>query len=170
MIRIYRLAHGDGPERERPFRPDASTNHWNRGDVPVAYAAENVAVCALEILAQWRDQPDLEGYQLLGLDLSPDDVVDAMALHPDLDLEDRARTRAVGDAWAREERSLALRVPSTVVPFSSNFLINPRHRRFDPAQVLRLGPFRYDRRVLRLVEAATSPAMSSNERRSEGDS
>lgn len=154
MTRVYRLAPGDGPELEQPFRPSASTNHWNSGDVSVAYAAENVALCALEILCQWMDHPDLSVYRLFALDLHPEDVLDVAETHPDLDVEDRERTRAIGDAWAREKRSLAMRVPSAVVPFSDNFLINPAHPRFDPSKVLSLGPFDYDERVLRMVRAA----------------
>ena len=38
--------------------------------------------------------------------------------------------QALGNAWARDLRSLALRLPSVVVPAESNVLINPLHPRF----------------------------------------
>lgn len=158
MIRVYRMIHEDGSERSEPFRPSAKENHWNSGDVPVAYGSQNVALCALEILSKWRDRPDLTDYQLYALDLEEDDVLDAAGLYPDLDPGDLDRTREIGDAWARERRSLALRVPSSVVPFSDNFLINPEHPRFDPARVHALGPFEYDERVLRMVRTAQDAA------------
>lgn len=154
LIRVYRLAHGGASQRHEPFHPSTSKNHWNSGGVPMAYAAENVALCALEILSKWSDRPDLTDYELYAMDLEEDDVLDVTALFPGLDLEDRERTREIGDAWIHDRRSLALRVPSTVVPFSSNFLINPEHPHFDPGRVQRLGSFDYDRRVLEMVAAA----------------
>ena len=39
--------------------------------------------------------------------------------------------QAVGDAWLKSESSLALRVPSAVVPAEDNALINPDHPRFE---------------------------------------
>lgn len=154
VIRVYRLIHEDGPERGEPFRPVAKENHWNSGDVPMAYGSENVALCALEILSKWNDRPDLTDYRLYALDLEEDDVLDAADLFPGVDPEDRETARASGDAWARERRSLALRVPSSIVPFSDNFLINPEHPHFDPERVRELGPFDYDARVLEMVRTA----------------
>jgi RES domain-containing protein len=39
-------------------------------------------------------------------------------------------SQRVGDAWLESGRSLALRVPSVVVPYDSNLLINPDHPDF----------------------------------------
>jgi RES domain-containing protein len=43
---------------------------------------------------------------------------------------DRLASRAFGDAWLRELRSLALLVPAIAVPQERNILINPQHRDF----------------------------------------
>ena len=46
-------------------------------------------------------------------------------------------TQLLGDHWLEETRSLALRVPSAVIPEEHNYLINPQHPNF--AQ-LDIGP------------------------------
>lgn len=154
MIRVYRLVHGHGPERDHPFRGSSTANHWNSGGTQIAYAAESIAVCALEILSQWRDYDSLHGYAMYELPLAPSHVEDVRAVAPDLDVHDHAATRAFGDAWVREARTLALRIPSVVVPFGSNFLVNPAHPRFAPDAVREIGEFRYDERIVDLIEAA----------------
>lgn len=58
--------------------------------------------------------------------------------------------RRLGDAWIAPARSLALQVPSAVVPEEANWLINPRHpefaARFTPGSAM---PFRFDGRIWR---------------------
>ena len=154
MIRVYRLVHVRGPEAQRPFRGSDTANHWNGDGTEVAYAAENIAVCALEILSQWRDYERLDGYRMYEAGLDPADVEDVGDAAPDLDVHDRERTRAFGDAWAAEARSLALRIPSVVVPFGCNYLINPNHPDFAAGAIRDLGPFRYDERIVALLDAA----------------
>jgi RES domain-containing protein len=55
-----------------------------------------------------------------------------------------------GTQWARERRSVVLRVPSVMIPSESNFVLNPAHPTFKRA--VRIGaarPFAFDRRLLR---------------------
>ena len=47
--------------------------------------------------------------------------------------------QAVGDEWLQSGRSLALRVPSAVVPAEENVLVNPEHPEFEAVTVD--GPF-----------------------------
>ncbi len=48
-----------------------------------------------------------------------------------------------------EGRSLVLRVPSAIVPSSSNYLINPAHSRFTVAVIEKPEPFAFDPRLLK---------------------
>jgi RES domain-containing protein len=56
-------------------------------------------------------------------------------------------SRTVGDQWVESQRSVALLVPSSVVPVENNALINPRHPLFKLAWVKKPTRFRYDRRL-----------------------
>jgi len=58
-----------------------------------------------------------------------------------------ASSRAAGDRWIAEQRSVALLVPSVLVPVEQNALINPRHSRFRLEWVQRPERFRYDPRL-----------------------
>ncbi len=48
----------------------------------------------------------------------------------------RWNSRIIGDAWIRAQRSLALRVPSAVVPEEYNLLVNPVHPRFSELRII----------------------------------
>jgi RES domain-containing protein len=55
-----------------------------------------------------------------------------------------------GTQWARERRSVVLRVPSVMVPAEWNFVVNPEHPDF--ARAVEVGdaqPFALDQRLLR---------------------
>ncbi len=57
-----------------------------------------------------------------------------------------------GSAWARERRSVALRVPSVMIPSEANYVLNPEHPDFDRAVVVGDGQsFTFDPRLLRPV-------------------
>lgn len=57
---------------------------------------------------------------------------------------DPAQTRAVGDEWLEEQRSLALIVPSAVPPDSRNLLLNPLHLNAARLRVVSRRPFTFD--------------------------
>ena len=60
-----------------------------------------------------------------------------------------ARVRAIGDDWVAGGRSAVLRVPSTLVPGESTFLLNPRHPDFPQLQLGKPLPFQFDPRFAR---------------------
>lgn len=58
-------------------------------------------------------------------------------------------TRDFGSRWLEEQRSLALLVPSIVMPYEQNILINPLHPRADSLRILHSDVISLDERLLR---------------------
>lgn len=56
-------------------------------------------------------------------------------------------TQAVGETWLREGETLALQVPSAVVPPETNVAINPHHPDFDRITVGDPHPVGFDARI-----------------------
>lgn len=98
----------------------------------------------------------MRGYRLFTIDFDESDVEDQVGREPSLDPHDKRQTRRYGDGWAEARRSLVLRVPSVVVPFSFNHVVNPDHPRYDPRAVTAHGRFEYDERIGRLIATATA--------------
>ena len=125
---------------------------WNSPGSRVAYASMNSALAVLEVLVHMTAGTALSGYSLLTATL-PDELVEDLA-ESALPMGWSAspvppEAQAIGDAWVRSTRSLALRVPSVIVRGSFNVLINPAHPDFGQFAVDSVEPFDFDPRLLR---------------------
>lgn len=116
---------------------------WHHKGTRVAYAAANPSLALLEILVHVN--PADFGEKTLVIAEVPDDSVEEVSLARVVqllrDAADPASERAsrdFGTAWAREGRTLALSVPSLVVPHDRNVILNALHVRIgDVAEVAR---------------------------------
>lgn len=124
---------------------------WNSPGTAILYTSESIALAALELLVHLRRGQVLGSYQLLTLSI-PDSSV--RRLDPsDLPLDWRAdplpvSTARLGDGWAASGRSLALLVPSVIIPREHNLLVSPSHPDFAAtAGNAASEPFGYDPRL-----------------------
>lgn len=153
MTRIWRIC-------KRPYAPAAFTGEgarkfggrWHQAGIPIVYCSTTRALAALEILVH----VDIE---LVPLDfvLIPADVPDELVKDlPSAGLPSNWRdipapdeTRAIGQKWFVERSSVALRVPSVVIPEESNVLLNPAHPDFAHVVTGEAVAFQIDPRLSR---------------------
>ena len=106
---------------------------WNSKGTPVCYLASSPALCQLEVLANTQDYRQIENRVLFRAKfdeerltvLGEKDLPSAWKARPP-----GAASKRVGDEWAGEKRSLALRAPSALDPHGANYLLNPQHTAF----------------------------------------
>ena len=125
---------------------------WNSPGRPVIYVSESRALATLEILAGLGTTSPLPAWVMIGVRFPAQIVTDLGDLLGPLGLPDGWNaapptfvTQGIGDRWLEEASSAVLRVPSVIVPAESNFLLNPRHPKFELVEVgepeeLRLDP------------------------------
>ena len=137
LWRLCRRPHADlSGEGARIFG-----GRWNSPGRPVVYLAEHPALAALEV----RVHLDLP-FELLPNDF----VLMRVSLPGDLVTEAAdtgSETVAIGNSWLAERRSVALRVPSVLLPYAWNVLLNPRHADMVHATVGSIEPFDFDPRL-----------------------
>jgi len=124
---------------------------WNSPGRPMIYTSASASLAVLEKLV-W---------------IEPDNVPDDLQMF-EIELPDQLRPRPldlnqlphgwksagsvacveIGDAWLGSASSLALAVPSALLPEESNVLINPRHPEGHRIRVVEARPFVFDRRLL----------------------
>ena len=125
---------------------------WNSKGKAVLYSADSVSLAALELLVHLRRSAILNHYVLVTIKL-PDEAVltlDTQALPPDWrDDPVPLSTQVLGDGWLTSHQSLALAVPSTIVPQQYNLLINPKHAAFPLlSKTIKSESFVFDSRLV----------------------
>jgi RES domain-containing protein len=147
LWRLCRRPHADlSGEGARIFG-----GRWNSPGRPVVYLAEHPALAALEV----RVHLDLP-FELLPSDFVlmrvslPDDLITQMA-------DAGSETVAIGNAWLAEGRSVAVRVPSVLLPYAWNVLLNPRHADMVHASIAGIERFHFDPRLWEPLAAERRP-------------
>lgn len=111
----------------------------------MVYCSEHPALAALEKLVHIQDIDELrQSYVLIPVECPPEFIKPlAERLPKDWTGENaRPKLRQIGDRWIASSTSVALTVPSVVLPRSNNILLDPMHPDFGQ---LRLGrPTRFD--------------------------
>lgn len=106
---------------------------WNSKGNPMVYTSSSLALAVLEILVNLQDSDTVrENYVKFKIDI-PATCITKLSPLPKTWLCTPAPNEAkhAGDQWIAEGVSVALSVPSAVVPEEHNYLINPRHADFD---------------------------------------
>ena len=146
--RLCRAVHAaDTFSGEGPYRYGG---RWNPAGLRVVYGAESRSLAAMEVLIHHigTEVFELTRWVVIPADV-PDELIEKPARVP---AEWRAEPPAAasqrfGATWAREQRSAALRVPSTVVLGEFNYLLNPAHPDFKRVKIGRPAAFSFDPRL-----------------------
>jgi len=150
-VRIWRISNFDDLSGVGGLKADG---RWHDRGRHVVYAADHPAAALLEVMVHLEiDFEDLPtSYQLLGIDVPDDLAVETVSL---VDIEkisqdwadDPRMTRGMLRPWFDEARSAVVSVPSVIVPFAQNYLINPRHKDAAHIRIAHVGRFPHDLRL-----------------------
>jgi RES domain-containing protein len=103
---------------------------WNPKGCPVLYMGENLSLVAWERYVHIEAVPPRDlNLSATFIDLMPE-LIGRIEYIPNLDEDWREReyyTQQIGKEWVDSLRSPILRVPSVVVLYQYNYLVNPQH-------------------------------------------
>ena len=127
-----------------------SGGRWNAVGTPVIYTGGTISIAALEKFVHLSGvvPPDL----VLVRVAVPDGASAETPRRSDLPADWNAVRHGplsvqFGTRWAREKRSLALYVPSAIIPEESIGILNPSHPEFAGVRISVERDFRYDLRM-----------------------
>jgi RES domain-containing protein len=152
-LRAWRLVRPAFGDASLAFSGEGARRYggrWNAPGRPVVYASLHLSLAALETLAhadRRRFERDYVAFEIivpneLILELRDEDLPAGWRSRPS-----SAGARTVGDAWLTQRASVALSVPSVLVPQERNLLLDPVHPRFDEVRVEPPRAFRFDERL-----------------------
>jgi RES domain-containing protein len=124
---------------------------WNSPGRPVVYLGGSPGIAALEVLAH-NARPALLSakFVIIEVTLPPGSVLNLDATNlPEgwNDPDDHSLAAAIGDAWLDSGDSLALRVPSAVLPLERNLVVNVQHPQFGEVATAVPQAFAFDPRL-----------------------
>jgi RES domain-containing protein len=130
-MRVYRLtARAFAAAPLSGLGAAISGARWNSIGTRMGYTSTSRALAMLEILAHVRLTHMPTDRVFVPIDIPDDAVVDLVDYPEGWDrVPYSATVQAAGDAWIASGSSLALRVPSAIVPAEFNVLVNPAHAR-----------------------------------------
>lgn len=141
------------------FDGSRGRGRWHRQGTPVVYAADAPATALVETLAHAESASLLvEPYVVFRVTLDPERHL--LQLPPDELSPDWQAfpwsdgTQALGTLWFETAASVALEVPSAVVPSQRNVLLNPRHPLWKEIVVEGPEPFPIDPRLARVPQGS----------------
>lgn len=125
---------------------------WNRPGRRAIYASATKSLALLEVLVHVDVGRPLPALVAFAFDVD-DRLIDHLPAGrlPRFWRTSRGllATQGIGDEWLASGKSLALAVPSAIVPEETNYLLNPLHSAFDRLRFGRPIPFLLDPRLAR---------------------
>ncbi|MCK1362659.1 RES family NAD+ phosphorylase [Bradyrhizobium sp. 199] len=150
-MRIWRISNFDDLSGIGGLK---AAGRWHDRGRHAVYAADHPASALLEVMVHLEiDVEDLPtSYQLLGIDVPDDLAVETVSV---ADIEKTSRdwaddpraTRGLLRPWFDEAHTAVVSVPSVIVPFAQNYLINPRHEDASRIRVAHVARYPHDLRL-----------------------
>ena len=123
---------------------------WNSRGTAVVYTAESRALAILEILVHLDAVEFLQAYSLIEIRIAEHliETRDVSTLPSNwADITPPPILSFIGDRWVKIGASVALKVPSVLVPGEYNYLLNPVHPAFHKLHISRPEPLFLDPRL-----------------------
>ena len=129
---------------------------WNSKGRRVVYTSDSLALAALETLVHlpYPAPPDFHincSFYAFHVEVPEEHIrtVDIRKLPADWKSEPPGpNTKKLGDHWIKDQASLALKLPSVLVPSEYTVLINPEHPDFTTLHVNSPIPYSFDSRLV----------------------
>jgi RES domain-containing protein len=123
---------------------------WNSPGRAAVYLADTRALAALETLVHHPGIPELAymRFAVRFTDAMVERITQAQ-VHDRLNsLVVAPETQKVGDDWLQRADKPLLEVPSAIIPEEKNYLLNPRHPKFEQIKIGSPEAFAFDPRLL----------------------
>ncbi|TGD80368.1 RES family NAD+ phosphorylase [Hymenobacter wooponensis] len=124
---------------------------WNYQNQFVIYTASSRALACLENVVHRSGEGLNDQFRVLVIDVPDDLVVEEITLGQLPQNWEKASRYAVcqplGAAWYTQRSTAVLRVPSSIIPQESNYILHSRHPEFKRIQIVAREEFGFDARI-----------------------
>ena len=133
------------------FGAEQYGGRWNHPGYAAIYVASSLSLAMLEMLVHLQKSQLMDSYSMLTIDVPDEQIIEldssSLSRHwqnypaPD-------ETMDIGDRWLESYSSVALLVPSVIVPAEYNAILNPHHHELIAyLKSVEQRPLKFDQRL-----------------------
>lgn len=150
---VYRIVH---KKYAQSLTASGIKGRWNSPGNMVIYSAESIALAFLENMVRRQgvgfnldfriniiEIPDKLKISILNLEMLDDGWRDS---------KDYSKCQIHGDQWYLESKTVALKIPSAVLPDSFNYIINSNHKDFKQIKLIASTQLIPDERIEQVLK------------------
>jgi len=153
---VYRISKGKYKDDLSGTGAQQYGGRWNNKGVKMLYTASSIALAMSEVAVHVPYGILPKDYFVISI-IIPDSSIKSLdvplleATHLNWQqIPYSYETQVIGDNFINEGTSLALKVPSAVVPGDYNLILNPNHTDYHKVKVVEVKPFSFDKRIFGL--------------------
>ncbi len=123
---------------------------WNSKGTPILYFASSRSLAVLELFVHVSQSQAPKDLKILKAKLPDTSIEEFDQASFDKMLRSKfsvSQFKKAGDSWIDRQRSLALSVPSVIIPEEKNILVNPEHTDIDKLKIVEIEDFSFDHRL-----------------------
>ena len=123
---------------------------WNKKGSAMLYFSEHLSLCVLEMLVHTDQQLITNNYYFIKLEISEKKIKSISESKLPFNWRSNnliSETQDFGNNWLQNNKELALRIPSAVLPSESNILINPNHMEISKIKIIKTSELNLDARL-----------------------
>lgn len=131
-----------------------SANRWNLKGQQVIYAGSSRSLSTLELVVHKGSVIPLFHYKVMVISMADEDSMYKQVKINELPYNWRSiaaysELQKIGSDWYNSMETLALKIPSAVIPLEFNYIINTEHPNFkDKIKLVRTEDYFWDSRLL----------------------
>lgn len=131
-----------------------SANRWNLKGQQVIYTGSSRSLSSLELVVHKGSIQPTSHYKVVVISIADDDYLIKQVQTNDLPANWRtlagySTLQKIGSAWYNSQETLVLKVPSAIITYEYNYVINTEHPDFNhKIQLVRTEDYFWDSRLL----------------------
>ena len=149
---VFRIAHKKYAEN---LSVSGLSGRWNSNGKLVLYTSENISLALLENMIYRVGTGFNDDYKIMLIEVLSENLeeIDAKKLPKNWrEMDSYLELQKIGDIWYDQQKSLLLKVPSSVLPENFNIVINTTHPDFKRVKLIDVLDYEPDERLEKILK------------------
>ncbi|GAG55894.1 unnamed protein product [marine sediment metagenome] len=149
-MEVFRIVHNKWSNQ---LTASGLPARWNSAGIFMIYTASSISLACLENIVHMGSLDLVKPFVTMVISIPDDIKIKELTVKSLPDGWSQTgeiaylKCRSFGDKWAENAETAILKVPSAIVPFESNYLINPSHPDFYKISIVNEEQFSFDQRI-----------------------